>query len=220
MDEGKVKETPFGKEGSQRKGSAGFTYSGPSMQPLFKAADGLTVRPYTKKGIKAGDVVVFSRPGEVQKIVHRVVAINEAGIITRGDNNNSNDSSILQSEDIIGRVVSAKRRNKTFRVHGGKTGILLSIKLRVRKLLTNGISSVLRPTYHWLISAGLFHRWFSPLMKMKILYFQRPNGTEMQLVLGRRVIGRRMPGTNQWRITRPFRLFVDESSLPKHNTDG
>ena len=219
MNEVKIKKTPPGQEASQTRGSTGFTYSGPSMQPLFKAADGLIVRPYSKKGIKAGDVVVFRKPGEDHKVVHRVVEINEVGIITRGDNNNTNDSLILKSEDIIGRVVSAKRRNKTFRVHGGKTGVLLSIKLRVRKLLANGISSALRPAYHWLISAGLFHRWLSPLVKMKILYFHRPNGTEMQLLLGRRVIGRRMPGTNKWRITRPFRLFIDESSLPQRNTD-
>jgi signal peptidase I len=220
MDEVKVKKTPPGQGGSQTPGSTGLTYSGPSMQPLFKAADGLIVRPYTNKKIKAGDVVIFRRPGEVQIFVHRVVEANEVGIITRGDNNNTNDSLILQSEDIIGRVVSAKRRNRTLRVCGGKTGILLVIILRVKKLLANGISSVLRPAYHWLINTGLFQRWFSPLKRVKILYFHRPNGTEMQLLLGRRVIGRRMPGTNKWLITRPFRLFIDESSLPQHNTDG
>jgi hypothetical protein len=151
--------------------------------------------------------------------VHRVVEINEVGIITRGDNSNTNDPWILKSEDIIGRVVSVKRRNRTLRVHGGKTGVLWSIILRIKKLLANGISSGLRPAYHWLINTGLFHRWLSSLVKMKILYFHRPNGTEMQLVLGRRVIGRRMPGTNKWLITRPFRLFIDESSLPQRNTD-
>ena len=220
MDEVKIKKTPPGQEASQARGSTGLTYFGPSMKPLFKAADGLIVRPYTKKGIKAGDVVVFRKPGEDHKVVHRVVEVNEVGIITRGDNNSANDPWILKSEDIIGCVVSAKRRNKTFRVHGGKTGVLLSIKLRVQKLVANGISSALRPAYHWLISAGFFPRWFSPLKRVKILYFHRPNGMEMQLVLGRRVIGRRMPGTNKWRITRPFRLFIDESSLPQHNIDA
>jgi hypothetical protein len=34
------------------------------------------------------------------------------------------------------------------------------------------------------------------------------------LLLGNRVIGRRPPDKDQWHISRPFRLFIDESSLP------
>ena len=220
MDEVKAKETHRGEGASQARGWPGLTYSGPSMHPIFKAADWLIVRPYTKKEIKAGDVVIFRRPGEAHIVVHRVVEANISGIITRGDNNNTNDPWILKSEDIIGRVVSAKRRNKTLKVHGGNTGILLSIILRVKKLFANRLSLALHPAYHGLVNAGFFHRWLSPFVRAKILYFHRPNGTEMQLVLGRRVIGKRMPGTTKWLITRPFRLFIDESSLPQSNTDG
>jgi hypothetical protein len=36
----------------------------------------------------------------------------------------------------------------------------------------------------------------------------------MQLVLGRRIIGRRPAGTDAWTIRRPFRIFVDEQVLP------
>jgi hypothetical protein len=36
----------------------------------------------------------------------------------------------------------------------------------------------------------------------------------MQLVLGRRIVGRRAVGTGVWIIRRPFRIFVDEQALP------
>jgi hypothetical protein len=36
----------------------------------------------------------------------------------------------------------------------------------------------------------------------------------MQLVLGRRIIGRRPAGAGLWIIRRPFRIFVDEQALP------
>lgn len=46
--------------------------------------------------------------------------------------------------------------------------------------------------------------------------WKRPQGTELQLVWGRRVIGRRHPGRVRWHIRRPFLLFVDKATLPKN----
>jgi hypothetical protein len=34
--------------------------------------------------------------------------------------------------------------------------------------------------------------------------------------MGRRVVGRWLPGMTRWYIRRPFRLFVDEESLPEN----
>jgi hypothetical protein len=38
--------------------------------------------------------------------------------------------------------------------------------------------------------------------------------------MGRRVIGRWLPGMSRWHIRRPFRLFVDEASLPENPARG
>jgi hypothetical protein len=45
-------------------------------------------------------------------------------------------------------------------------------------------------------------------------------GKELQLLMGRRVIGRWLPGMSRWHIRRPFRLFVDEASLPENPARG
>jgi hypothetical protein len=57
-------------------------------------------------------------------------------------------------------------------------------------------------------------------IKTKVISFDRAEGTELQLLLGRRVIGRWLPGMTQWLIRRPFRLFVDEGSLPENPGKG
>ncbi|MGD8776215.1 MAG: hypothetical protein PVF76_16570 [Syntrophobacterales bacterium] len=52
-----------------------------------------------------------------------------------------------------------------------------------------------------------------------MISFNRDAGTELQLVMGQRVIGRRLEGKTRWHIQRPFRLFVDETSLPENKTE-
>jgi hypothetical protein len=53
-------------------------------------------------------------------------------------------------------------------------------------------------------------------MEPKVLSFDRAAGTELQLLIGRRVIGRWPPGKIGWQIRRPYRLFVDEEALPEN----
>jgi hypothetical protein len=49
---------------------------------------------------------------------------------------------------------------------------------------------------------------------MRIISLNRPEGAELQLLVGQRVIGRRPAGRRYWLIRRPFMSFVDEKSLP------
>jgi hypothetical protein len=51
-------------------------------------------------------------------------------------------------------------------------------------------------------------------LRPRVITFERDGAREMQLVLGRRIIGRCAPGDAKWKIKRPFRLFVDEKALP------
>jgi len=46
-------------------------------------------------------------------------------------------------------------------------------------------------------------------------FFNRSDGVEFQLLMAGHVIGRLIPGKGEWFIRRPFRLFVDEASLPQ-----
>jgi signal peptidase len=188
-------------------------YNGPSMNPIFWPGDGLKVVPYEGKRICCGDVVVFPSPKGGRNVVHRVIKIDSKGIRTRGDNNNNTDPWVLKPENIIGRVVTAHRGNMTLTIVGGKAGVLLGSILRKKKGLLKQSFIILHPLYRWLAGTGLFQALVSPLIRPRIRCFNRHGGTELHLVLGSWVIGRRLPELDEWHIKRPFRLFVDVKSL-------
>ncbi len=194
--------------------SRNMNYMGPSMNPTLKAGDGLSVIPYGNRKIHVGDVVVFREPEGKNNIVHRVVAVESQGIITRGDNNINIDSWVLLPYDIIGRVISAQRENRSVTIHGGAWGRIFAPLLWIIKQVNLSVSRILHPAYHWFAGSGIFIKfnWFLP--KIHVLSFNRPEGREFQLLMGNCAIGRCLPGKDQWQIARPFRLFVDEASFP------
>jgi signal peptidase I len=172
-----------------------ITYTGPSMNPILKAGDLLEVVPYNGRQIRRGDAILFFCPEENRNVVHRVVALGARGIKTMGDNNVYSDPWIVTPEQVVGYVVRAQRGRRWRRIPGGYAGRLAAYLVRsVRCALT-------------MLSARRF-------LATRIIAFKRPEGTELQLLLGRRVIGALPPGQSAWTIRRPFRLFVDASSLP------
>lgn len=187
-------------------------YSGLSMYPMLKTGDGLEVIPYKDNPMSIGDVVVFCHPEKKYQIVHRVLAITSKGIRTRGDNNISPDPLLIHPKDIIGQAVSAIRKKKKT-IHGGKKGRILALAFRFRKKTLQTTSKLLHIPYHSLSRSGFSKRFVPLLPRMRILTFLRPGGNELQLFLGKKMIGRCMPGNNHWQIMRPFRLFVDETYL-------
>ena len=192
-----------------------LNYTGPSMKPTLKPGDGLRVHPYEGRKIRIGDVVVACPPEREQHVVHRVVSVDSHGIKTRGDNNNNTDAWVLCAENIIGQVVGANRKNKYKTIYGGLLGRVYASGLRAIKQIDWTISRILHPVYHRLASSGIFRNLLPRQLKTQILCFKRANGIEMQLLMGRWVIGRRLNGQDRWHIRRPFRLFVDEHSLPE-----
>ena len=193
-----------------------MNYMGPSMNPTLKSGDGINVIPYGKKKIRIGDVIVFPSPKGYHNVVHRVVSVDSQGIRTRGDNNSNIDPWTLSHDGIIGHVFRAQQGNRRISIHGGLKGLLYSLGIRATRMIDSNISSLLHPAYHWLSRTGALRPWLSARLQTRVLSFNRPNGTELQLLIGRRVIGRLLPGSSQWVIRRPFRLFVDEAALPKN----
>ena len=197
-----------------------INYTGPSMNPILRTGDRLNISPYDGQKIRRGDVIVFISPEDGSKVVHRVTSVNSDGIRTRGDNCNHADDWVLRRENILGRVVAAQRRNRRLRVFGGLWGHLLSVAIRATKSIDSNLTSMLRPFYQWLARAGVFRRWLPSGMRPRVISFNRDAGTELQLVMGRRVIGRRLEGKTGWHIRRPYRLFVDEEALPENPGKG
>ena len=79
---------------------------GDSMVPTLRSGDLAIVREHGE--YEVGDVVVYMRPtarGAEQRMIHRIVGgSEETGFITRGDNNDADDSDRTPPDEIIGSM--------------------------------------------------------------------------------------------------------------------
>ncbi len=191
-----------------------INYIGHSMNPTLIDGDRLSIRPYGGQPVRAGDIIVFQHPTDKYLVVHRVFSTKQSIIRTRGDNNYIQDKYALKPEDITGRVVSAHRGKKRIQVTGGMSGRLQAAKCHLIKHLDRKVSRLLHPAYELLAKTGSFRKIFGPWIKTRTVCFQRKNGTELQVLMGRKIIARLPPGSDSWQIKRPFRIFIDETSLP------
>jgi len=189
------------------------------MNPILKSGDRLQIASYGLEEIRVGDVVVFISPEDNSKVVHRVASLNSNGIKTRGDNCDQPDDWVLSPNCILGRVVFAQRGKRRFKVFGGLLGRLSALAARAISAIDFRASPLLRPTYHRLAKKSIFRGRLPDLMKIRVVSFNRHAGTELQLLMGRHVVGRWLPGMTRWHIRRPFRLFVDEAALPENKTE-
>jgi len=187
---------------------------GNSMRPFFRSGDLIVFVPCRVEDVRKGDVIIFIPPGQKERVVHRVISTASAGIRTKGDANSSRDAWDLKQEDIVGRAVSVERGGKVIPVAGGLAGRQLGPFIRALRMSDHLASYVLNPCYWGLARSGLFRALLPPALRPKVITFEREGQREMQLVMGRRVVGRRPAGAGAWTIRRPFRIFVDEQALP------
>jgi signal peptidase I len=191
-----------------------ITYTGGSMNPILRDGDGLIVKPYGFGKRRVGDVVVFHHPEDDQIVIHRIVSVGKDTICTRGDHNTQLDPWILEPGEIIGKVVSAWRGNRKVRVINGLAGHIHTLAFRTCIKMDKLVSSFLHPSYRWLSRKRLVRRLMGGNSRIRILSLQRPHGVEYQLLFRNRPIGRRRPGSSTWEIKRPYRLLIDDSTLP------
>ncbi len=71
-----------------------------SMEPTIKKEDIILAK--ITKDVKENDIIVFEKENGI--ITHRIIKIDGNSIITKGDNNNSVDEPIENSE-VIGKVI-------------------------------------------------------------------------------------------------------------------
>jgi len=189
-------------------------YMGSSMSGTFRPGDLLYVVPYEGEEVRCGDVIVFIPPGRERRVVHRVVSVSPGGIRTQGDNSSKEDPYFLKPEHIIGRVMYAKGRRKWRRVPGGVGGKWRACKLRTVRRLDSRVSSWIVPLLRRLLPVESIRRLVRKRVPLRIIAIDRPNGTEFQLLLGRMILGRLLPGRQNWNLRRTIGLLVGEESLP------
>jgi hypothetical protein len=75
------------------------------------------------------------------------------------------------------------------------------------------IVHLLRPAYRSLCTGGSLHRLIPLRLHPRLVTFNSGSNTFHRLLLGRMVIGTYDQDRHKWRIRRPFRILVNESSL-------
>lgn len=109
----------------ERSGSITITTHGVSMRPLFHTgSDAVIVQKCAAASLKNLDIVLFIRPGAAgeEYVLHRIVGRQPDGnFIIAGDNCVTAD--IVPPDRILGRAVSAQRRNQPIPLNGIRYGV-------------------------------------------------------------------------------------------------
>jgi hypothetical protein len=81
---------------------------------------------------------------------------------------------------------------------------------------TNGLMvKFLGPVYRSFCTGGILN-WLIPVrLTPRVATFHSDTNASHKLLLGKRIIGSYDESLLQWQIRRPYRLLVDEASLPK-----
>lgn len=85
----------------------------PSMVPTIKVEDAIIIYRESPEKLKIGDIITFNSSDPRYSgltITHRIVGIeksNDGNLLfrTKGDNNNSEDTALVSSDNIFGRVI-------------------------------------------------------------------------------------------------------------------
>lgn len=190
-------------------------YKGQSMNPTFRDGDLLFIAPYlSHQKVHVGDVVVF-RTSEHKNdyVVHRVVHVGPNWVRTQGDNNPAPDPYLVSYDDIVGRVKCLQRGVRKLNVHGGFRGRLFITMIRLGRPIWMFVTSLFKPFYRPIIRHNGSYERLLRWMRIRVISFKDVEGTELQLLMGRHVIGRKLPNERRWWIRKPFRLFIDEAKL-------
>ena len=188
---------------------------GPSMNPTLTAQDLLEIKPFHNEWPQVGDVILFQSPENDHYVVHRIINITAQNIQTRGDNNCNIDPDFLKQDYICGRVIAAHRGNSRRKIANDCWGRLVGKYCHLRRLALNQAVKFWGPVYRSLCTGGLLH-WLIPVrLSPQVATFRSDTHGFHKLLLGNRIIGSYDDNHLQWQIKRPYRILVDESSLPK-----
>ncbi len=190
------------------------------MYPLLRDLDILYFSPYNGQPLLPGDIIVFKSKRLNKNIIitHRIISIDKTGIITKGDNNPHIDNLPVNPSDILGLVVYTKRGNRLIHVRNGKTGLLLAKTIHLLLRLKTITLRVISYPYNLVSKTGILRRIIPRNTKQRVINLKRPGGIESHLLMGKYLVAKRGPGSSNWTILPPFKLFIDEKALPAVNT--
>ena len=101
-----------------------------SMEPTIKVGDIVIIKKVKAEKLNQGDVITFTQEGEV--ITHRITKIEteekSTQYVTKGDNNNAEDTLKIKYEDIIGKeILTIPQLGKAMQLLDSKIILLIII---------------------------------------------------------------------------------------------
>ena len=81
---------------------------GMSMYPFLRDGDLITLRRAPVAAFKIGDIVAIPHPVRGNLVIHRIVAVRNGSLKTKGDFNVASDGWVLR-QDVLGRVIRVQR---------------------------------------------------------------------------------------------------------------
>jgi hypothetical protein len=191
-----------------------IVYSARNIDALLGEPELLEVVPYGRRPIRVGDVVYFKSPGVGEPVVHRVSGRIPTGILTRGDLSRQMDPWVLEPGVILGRVISAQRGSRRRSVVGGACGSATAFMLRMGQAISRALGRLPGSLYNALARRGPLDRTLPAGLRPRLVRFEARRRAFMRLLIGRATIGWFDDWREEWRVRRPFRLFVDVRALP------
>ena len=187
-----------------------FVCLGRAMSPALTEFEIVEAEPYGPRPVRPGDVVCFRSPDGAEMSMRRVVEVGCEGIRTRGDNVRHDDPWLLQTGDIVGRIVAARRGPRRRAIDGGFSGQVEAVLARIAVPVRTALAHVARRSRNPAAApaapfAGILPRRLRP----RLVEFNGRCWVVLKLLIRDREIGHYDCLSEVWRIQRPFRWFVD-----------
>jgi signal peptidase I len=184
-------------------------YRGDSMRGTFHLGDRLLIEPVLFADIQLGDVIVYrgtNGQGNAEEVVHRVVAITEDGLITRGDNNRRHDFSPVQRDQIIGKVVEMENGGRKQAVVDGSKG-LRRAKLRWAILRLDRVVRLLfQFPYHLLRNSQIVPKLWRPVITE--IHLKTDCGPLVKYIYKQRTVAVWDASQKRFDCRKPFALVI------------
>jgi len=128
-----------------RKSPFCFEAKGFSMHPFIRDGDQITLEPPPSK-FQVGQVVAFVGSSRDRLLVHRIIAVDHQGMLTRGDNSLQADGLVTHNR-VLGRVVQVRRGSRQVRLGLGLERMVIAWLSRLGWLvpLRGKLSRLLHP---------------------------------------------------------------------------
>ncbi len=194
-----------------------FRYRGQSMWPGLQEGDLLEVQPVSFTELRVGDCVTYHTKDDGTLITHRISAIRDTSVHTRGDASSWPDDPTVEEKQLVGRVIGRYRLGSLNRVQGGRKGQLAGVfyhyagRLDPQRNSRGGRAAcLLRGGLQWLAN-GFYRRGtvrqFGDVSKKSSRYW----------LVGQRPWASFNHTRGCWLVPWPQSLLIDPARLPGHS---